>query len=153
MVNVGLGGLRCPVTPLLGERRERLEPRRFPDQLRQPVVDRRIGAGDLTPVRKGDDDIEHVSRPGRPVRGILREPGAALEQNGPTTRGCERVEFHVAHSPHPVGMQPVRRDRRLRQTFPAHRLDRVPPDLGHAAGDAHPVGEFTLTGAPARRLN
>src|SRR5215208_5834635 len=78
------------------------------------VVDRQIGAGDLTPVRKGHDHIEHVPRPGRPVRGILREPGAALQQNGPTTRGCERVELRVAHSPHPVGMQPARRDRRPR---------------------------------------
>jgi hypothetical protein len=31
--NVGLGGLRCPVAPLLRERRERLKPRRFPDEL------------------------------------------------------------------------------------------------------------------------
>ena len=36
-----------------------------------------------------------------------------------------------------VTFPPARRDRRLRQTFPAHRLDRVPPDLGDAAGDAH----------------
>ena len=109
-------------------------------------MDSWIGAGDLAPVRKGDAHFEHVPRLGRSVRWILHKPSAALQENRPTTRGCERVELDVTHSPHPVGMQAAPRDSRLHEAFPAHRLDRVPPDLRNAADHAHPSGESTARG-------
>jgi hypothetical protein len=50
----------------------------------------------------------------------MHEPGAALQEDRPSTRGGERVELDVAYSPHPVCVQAAGGDGRLREAFPAH---------------------------------
>ena len=112
-------------------------------------MDLGVGAGELAPVRKGDDHLEDVPRLGRPVRRILHEPGVALQEEWPSTRGVN-VSSSTSRTAHiRSACKPAHRDRRPRQTFPAHRLDRIPPDFGDAAGHADRVGDSTPTGAPS----
>ena len=76
----------------------------------------------------------------------LTSGGVVLE--GLPTERPGQIQSFTRHRSVFVDRHPCR-DRRPREAFPAHRLDRVPPDLGDAACDGHCVGESTPADAPS----